>query len=154
MIVTCSPSPCQLLYLSAKISPELHHIFNNIQFPKLEATTIMSLRNVTRAIPRSMPRTVSRCPSRTLASLTRPSILQQTCRIASIPRYTPFSTERLLQEKEGQGEHCSRVMRNLIGEIDSLFSGPRAFCENPVRARYGKGSERFRKATFKPFRLP
>ncbi|MCJ1450639.1 hypothetical protein MMC28_000972 [Mycoblastus sanguinarius] len=63
---------------------------------------MLSLRSFSGAVPRSLPRIAARCPSRTFSAIPRTSLLQQTWKVASRPRYTPFSTTRSALEKEGQ----------------------------------------------------
>ena len=68
---------------------------------------MMSLRSFSRAVPRSIPRVAAQCHSRTLTTISpfrRTSLLQQTCKAMSIPRFAAFSTSQAAQEKEGQGK--------------------------------------------------
>jgi len=88
---------------SAKISPETKY------FPFVKASThsilhiMMSLRSLSRAATRSIPRTVAQYHPRAFSTIPRTSLLQQTYKTVSIPRYAPFSTSRAFREKEGQG---------------------------------------------------
>ena len=67
---------------------------------------MMSLRSFSRAIPRSIPRITAQCHPRTLSTISpfrRTSLLQQTCKAMSTPRFAAFSTSQAAREKEGQG---------------------------------------------------
>ena len=66
-------------------------------------TTMMSLRSISRALPRCLPRLAVQSQPRFLSTVHRTSLLQQTCKAASIPRFAAFSTSRAAREKEGQG---------------------------------------------------
>ena len=94
---------------SAKISLAEHHQTLPVTYSSHNNTpqsTMMSLRSLSRAVPRSMPRIAARCQPRTLSTISplRPtSLLQQTCKAVSTPRYAAFSTTQAAREKEGQG---------------------------------------------------
>ena len=77
----------------------------------------MSFRSFSRALPRSISKAIPRCQPKTFSSFPRTSILQQTCKSVSIPRYAAFSTSRATRDKEGQGE----LTCNHIGASTSLL---------------------------------
>ncbi|KAL9099347.1 MAG: hypothetical protein Q9163_005138, partial [Psora crenata] len=63
---------------------------------------MMFLRSLTRALPRSIPRFSTKCTPRTISTIHHTSLLPQSLKTASIPKYAAFSTSRVAQEKEGQ----------------------------------------------------
>ena len=92
---------------------------------------MLSLRSISRALPRTLPRVAAQSQPRFFSTVHRTSLLQQTCKSTSIPRYVAFSTSRAAREKEGQGTigpihfsaHCSlpRVLvdQELSAKIES-----------------------------------
>ena len=118
-------------------------------------STMMSLRSFSRAVPRSFPRVAAQCHSRTLSTISpfrRTSLLQQTCKAMSIPRFAAFSTSQAAREKEGQGMRLPCTIGSL--SLTQHSSRPRALSKDRVRARSGKGDARFRKSSFSHHRLP
>ncbi|KAL9124596.1 MAG: hypothetical protein Q9217_006088 [Psora testacea] len=84
----------------------------------------MSFRSFSRALPRSVPRFASSCAPRCISSIPRTSLLQQSLKIASIPRYAAFSTSRVAHEKEGQvdQELSAKIQSELDMERDTRDS--------------------------------
>ncbi|KAM0805483.1 regulatory protein suaprga1 [Usnea florida] len=74
---------------------------------------MLSFRTLSRALPRSLPRLATQSQPRFLSTIHRTSLLHQTCKAASIPRYAAFSTSRSAREKEGQ------VDQELSAKIES-----------------------------------
>ena len=77
---------------------------------------MMSLRSFSRAIPRSISSVTAQCHPRTLTTISpfrRRSLLQQTCKTMSIPRFAAFSTSQAVREKEGQGMILPRTIGSL-----------------------------------------
>lgn len=83
---------------------------------------MLSLRSISRALPRCLPRLAAQSQPRFLSTIHRTSLLQQTCKATSIPIYAAFSTSRAAREKEGQGmrkHSCSgnwQLTRNLVDQ--------------------------------------
>ena len=82
---------------------ELSSQFSSSVFLTSPTYTMLSLRSFTRALPRSLPNLSAQCSRRTLFTVRRTSPLQQSWKLASRPRYAPFSTSRTAWEGQGEG---------------------------------------------------